>query len=60
MQNLHTSFRAALLKRGFTIRGFARKHHYSEGTVHSAIRGLRSGPKAQSIIEKIQEVTRGR
>lgn len=58
MQNQTHILRAALLKKGFTIRSFAAKHGFSENTVHAAIRNLRpSGKINRKIMKKIKEVS---
>ena len=50
--------RGELLKRGFTIVGFARRHDYKARTVKAAIRGERAGPVALKILAHIRRVTR--
>jgi len=46
--------RARLLNSGYTIRGFAQDHGFSESTVKAAIRGQRSGPVSQEVLRAIK------
>lgn len=54
--NAHV-LRGELLKRGYTVAGFARKHGYNRRTVKAALRGERTtGPVSRRILDHVHRV----
>jgi lambda repressor-like predicted transcriptional regulator len=50
----YLSLRARLLRRGITLRGFARQNGYRPSTVFNAARGERSGHVTTRIREQLE------
>lgn len=51
--------RAALVRRGFTIRSWARAHSFPVTTVYGALRGERAGIKAVAVQQQLQAFLKG-
>lgn len=50
--------RAALIKKGFTIASWARRHGFKPSTVYDAVRGRRSGIVAVKIVNSLEAFTK--
>lgn len=48
-------YRGELVKRGYTVSGWARKNHFEVTTVFEAIKGTRHGPLSKKIIKKMNK-----
>lgn len=48
-------YRVGLLRKGYTVRGWARDHGHRPVTVHYAIHGKRGGAKSRAIIRDINQ-----
>lgn len=46
--------RADLLRKGYSLSAWARRHKVSKDTAHAAITGRRNGPKTLKVLAKIE------